>query len=409
MKNLRQLIIALLASIILFSCSVDINTSRGIAIMPESCDFGKLNIGNTDTINIEVRNLNTYPILIHNITTLTGSSDFKILPSILLPKTLNTDSFFTIAVEFAPKTAGLHAASFGISQSGSDGINYVSLSGIGIAVARIKLSETSYDFGKLFVGRTDAHDFDIQNTGTADLILSALTFSGSNADNYSITLGELPARITPGATFRITVHFTPQVAGTLPTTLKILHNAENESSPSIITIDGEGKKFEPLLDENFDYGSAPSNWTFSGGVWNWGTPTSGPGIDHTTGWGKCIATNINGNYSNRMSQDRDYVDSPTVDLRGTVTPQLSFWHWYHLERLYDRAYLQFSTNNGASWITITTFDGRITTWTLRTYSLTGYRTSSQFKVRWAFRSDSSATYDGWYVDDVLIIDTATPP
>ncbi len=87
---------------------------------------------------------------------------------------------------------------------------------------------------------------------------------------------------------------------------------------------------------------------------------------------------------------------------------LTFWNYHYIERSFDRAYLQVSVDNGVSWTTLTNFDNSVTSWTQRTYSLTAYKIATQFKIRWAFNSDSSVTYPGWYIDDVVIKESGAP-
>ena len=59
------------------------------------------------------------------------------------------------------------------------------------------------------------------------------------------------------------------------------------------------------------------------------------------------------------------------------------------------------SSNGGSWTEIGKVTGSQDTWTQVSYSLAAYAGQS-VQVRFRLTSDSSVTYDGWYVDDVSI-------
>ncbi len=77
---------------------------------------------------------------------------------------------------------------------------------------------------------------------------------------------------------------------------------------------------------NFDL--CNDGWTQYGSNSNWscGTPTNGPGSDHTSGSGKVWATNPGGNEANCADSS---LESPVINLSGAAGPlRLRFWHWY---------------------------------------------------------------------------------
>jgi hypothetical protein len=108
-----------------------------------------------------------------------------------------------------------------------------------------------------------------------------------------------------------------------------------------------------------------------------------------------------------------------IDLTEYESPRLSFWTRWDIEGNWDYGQFEVSTNNGSSWIPLEgeytepgvgsfqpngepLYDGVQSTWVKEEIRLTNYN-SSQFKVRFQFRSDGSVTRDGWYVDDIGII------
>jgi len=124
------------------------------------------------------------------------------------------------------------------------------------------------------------------------------------------------------------------------------------------------------------------------------------------------------------SKNGNYVNSATVtmtltnplNLTGYTNPRLSFQTKYDIESNVDYGQVQISTNNGSSWISLIgrytepgqgsfqpagepVYDGLENYWIKEDISLASY-ISSQFKVRFRLRTNSSNRRDGWYADDI---------
>jgi len=163
---------------------------------------------------------------------------------------------------------------------------------------------------------------------------------------------------------------------------------------------------------NYNAGGSPST------LWQWGTPTSGPGSAHsgTRVWG----TNLAGQYPNNANS---YLTSPLIQLPQGIPITLSFWHWYQMESYYDGGNVKISVNGGASWSILGSylnpypedaasstnagipnqpcFSGSNGGWQQVSFDLSSYA-GQQVLLRWHFGSDGSITYPGWYIDDVTI-------
>jgi len=141
--------------------------------------------------------------------------------------------------------------------------------------------------------------------------------------------------------------------------------------------------------------------------WAWGVPTSGPGAAH--GGNNVWATNLAGNYNN--SED-GYLTSPDIDLSGLAGQGIyfSWWQWLRTESGYDYASVEVSNDGGGSWTIIYgPFSGAIDPeWTKHYVLLDPSYAVSNFRVRFHFTSDSSVTYEGWYVDDLCIVGVPPP-
>lgn len=130
--------------------------------------------------------------------------------------------------------------------------------------------------------------------------------------------------------------------------------------------------------------------------WEWGVPTSGPG--HAASGEKLWATNLSGNYSNSSNS---YIESPVIDLSGYESAELTFTHWFTIENNYDKAFVRVSADGGSTWTDLAMYTNRIGLWDTPSLSLDEFL-GQEILIRFAFTSDSSVSYPGWYVDDVYV-------
>ena len=151
------------------------------------------------------------------------------------------------------------------------------------------------------------------------------------------------------------------------------------------------------------------------GLWQWGSPTSGPGNAHSgvNVW----ATNLSGDYGTNANYT---LDSPEIAI-GSDEPTLTFWHWYDTENSFDGGNVKISTDGGATWTVIEPVGGYPGTsnssnplypepifcghgqgfWEQVTFDLSTYAGQTA-SFRWHLGSDSSVQYPGWYIDDVEV-------
>ncbi|OYD15223.1 hypothetical protein CH333_06130 [candidate division WOR-3 bacterium JGI_Cruoil_03_44_89] len=128
-----------------------------------------------------------------------------------------------------------------------------------------------------------------------------------------------------------------------------------------------------------------------------------------------------GGYSNKVDA---VLISPEVNLDSLSF--LAFWHWIDVEIendtvAWDGGIVEMSTDGGNHWSQITPIGGypyRIEynpaspfvwntpcfsgffDWSLAQFKIEGYNGPAQFRLH--FGSDSYVTYEGWYIDDVIV-------
>lgn len=111
-----------------------------------------------------------------------------------------------------------------------------------------------------------------------------------------------------------------------------------------------------------------------------------------------VTDSPNGHYAN---DSNSWLQSPQIDLAGSNSPALTFWHRYVIESGYDKGYVEISTNWGTSWTALRSYTGTQSSWTAQTISLAAY-SGSTVLIRFRLESDYIVTYDGWYLDDIVI-------
>ena len=111
---------------------------------------------------------------------------------------------------------------------------------VGISVSKISVTPTAYDFGNVKVKRSKSASFVAKNTGTADLSISSLKLTGTDASVFAITSGSGSKTIKPGKSLTIKVAFKPTSQGAKSAKLEIISN-DPVSLMTTITLSGAGQ------------------------------------------------------------------------------------------------------------------------------------------------------------------------
>ncbi|HRI69515.1 MAG TPA: hypothetical protein PK156_35030 [Polyangium sp.] len=168
--------------------------------------------------------------------------------------------------------------------------------------------------------------------------------------------------------------------------------------------------------------------------WKRGMPASSTTCHGGT---NCFATNLS--LAGYSSCQTAALISPAIDLSKctgtTKVVTLSFWHYYEFEpgssgRWFDGGTLQFSADNGATWMDTTTnqaYQGVVNGTYANcnpTPTIAGHQAWSgtvpgggwvrvsvdlpttyfvpQFKFRFLFGADEAGNFRGWFIDDVAV-------
>lgn len=141
-------------------------------------------------------------------------------------------------VRFTPTAVGTRTATLSITTNDlGTPTATVALSGIGVQ-ALATLTPTSHSFGTVKARTNSApFAFTFQNTGSAVVTISSISFGGANANRFSQT-NNCGASLAIGASCTINVTFSPQQAGSYSATLQVRDNAAG--SPQSATLTGIG-------------------------------------------------------------------------------------------------------------------------------------------------------------------------
>ncbi len=113
-----------------------------------------------------------------------------------------------------------------------------------------------------------------------------------------------------------------------------------------------------------------------------------------------------GNYPNNADSS---LVSPLLDLSQAASVTLAFAHSYILERGYDYGVVEYSIDDGATWVRATAYTGTETTVAQARVQIDALAGQPRARIRFRLKSDNFSTADGWCIDDIRIIARSSDP
>ncbi len=231
--------------------------SPNISVIPTPLGFGPIDIGSVSSSQIiTISNSGSADLVVSiglsgvdvtqfNVTTGTCAS---------LSPTISPASNCSISITFAPTLVGAKSAALNIASNDPDTPNIsVALSGTGQAVgggggANIAVTPVSHDFGSVDVGSTSTpQTITINNTGTADLVVSSIALTGTDAAEFDVATGtcsSLSPTIAAASDCTIEVTLSPTSTGVKSAALSIASN-DGDTPNLSVTISGSGQAVPP--------------------------------------------------------------------------------------------------------------------------------------------------------------------
>ncbi len=163
---------------------------------------------------------------------------------------------------------------------------------------------------------------------------------------------------------------------------------------------------QTLWGDDFDDGNT-AGWTSGGPNNDWGvTNTESVSVPYS------LADSPAGDYSQRTNS---WIRAPALNLSGTRNARFEFRIKGRSEAGYDVLRLEVSTD-ASLWSsrpvrlagigTVSGVSGTLAEWTEALVDLSAYDGVGTLYVRFAFVTDWTNNYDGWYIDDVAVTTSA---
>ncbi len=234
---------------------------------PATVDFGRLLVGNRANGAVTCTNLGPGRLAISS-SGLTGGKvgDFTATQNRCVTP-LPPGRSCQFSVSFTPTAPGLRTTTLRVEHTGADGVELVTLRGIGIArTAAFSADPATVDFGEVLPrSTTPARTVTVTNFGNTPLVINTVTIVGAQAGDFTITATTCRgASLAPIATCVVRVTFRP--GHNLPAqrlaSLQFVDNASG--SPHTVGLRGTVKQPQILVNPAVLKGGQVTTVTGSG-------------------------------------------------------------------------------------------------------------------------------------------------
>ncbi len=216
---------------------------------PGSPAFGDVTDGQTIDIDVTLFNIDGNIVLTVFSATF-NNSVFAISPAsaVTLPVNIPVDGSVIVTLRFSPDAVQAETGTVSWVHNGINTPRVDSLSGTGVVAGTIALSvdPSSHDFGTQKTTVATAEKlFTVENTGTVDVIISAVNFAAPFSTGG--TTLSLPLTLTPGSTDQFGVIFTPTAEGDITKAAGASVVSDAATDPVDIELTGEGILIVPAF------------------------------------------------------------------------------------------------------------------------------------------------------------------
>ena len=207
-----------------------------IEASPAAVGFGAIAPAGQTTQPLTIRNTGAAPLTITAVAI--AAPEFQLI-GVVVPLTIQPQSSASWTLRFSAAAVGSYSSALVVtSNDPANPTLRVPLSGTAAGVEqapRIRLSESTIDFGGVKVGDTSDRTITISNTGNTPLVVESI-----RSDNGRFTLPASTSFTLPvGTLFDLRVVFRPSSAG--PQTGVILIQSNDPTSPTRLTVSGAGQ------------------------------------------------------------------------------------------------------------------------------------------------------------------------
>jgi len=207
--------------------------------------------------------------------------------------------------------------------------------------------------------------------------------------NGSFLYSNIASFVTDSLTFNFTVGAGAPINSAIKATLKVKLNDTNTVYIQDVYIAVGGGNI--VLLDSAENGI--SRWTPLGG---WGLTTS-----QSYSPSNSFADSPTGNYTN--STTRSLTLTTALNVSAAPIVLISYWYKHTIDIL-DNAYVEVSTDNGATWQSAKFYNGTVGSWTRDVIDITSLAAgSTNMKIRFSMISNGTLSADGIYIDNIKIV------
>jgi len=202
-------------------------TAAALTVTPTTIAFGSVAVGSEQSQTIHVENTGGESA---SISKLTVSGTGVSVSGITAPMTLAAGQTANLTVSYKPVATGTLAGSVSIASNATDpsvvvGINATATS------STLAATPSSVSFGNVAVGSDTTQTIRLQNIGTSQVTISAITPSVSSIAISGVTL---PIKLAAGTSATLTAAYKPTAAGSVAGKITVTSNAVG--SPTIVDL-----------------------------------------------------------------------------------------------------------------------------------------------------------------------------
>jgi hypothetical protein len=317
-----------------------LGTQPGLAASPTAVNFKGVVVGNSGTASINLSNTGTAAVTVSQAAA--SGAGFTIIGS-PAGQTIQPGQSLSFTAQFSPTSVGSASGSVSVASNAPNSPLTIVLSGTGTQ-PQIAAIPSNAPFGSVTVGNSNSQTITVTNGGTANLVISQGTVTGSG---FHLSGLSAPLTIPAGSNATFNAVFTPTGAGTVAGSISLSSDAPN--SPYVIGLSGTGVAGTQLLTFNvssLSFGSVnvgstsnlPATLTNTGNANVTITSSSISGAGFTVSGissGESLSPNqslpitvqfaptVAGAVSGNLNLVSNATNSPTVSLSGTGTQQVS--------------------------------------------------------------------------------------
>ena len=235
-----------------------------IALSDTSLDFGDVELGSSADRTLRIYNVGGLELGVDSLT-VDNPEEFSVV-SPTSPDTIAVGDSLEVTLRFTPSAVGLRSGTLTIYSNDPDNPDTtVALSGNGVVIPDIALSQISIDFDGVAIGDSSSVALWVYSVGTDTLEVTGLVATG----DYSAVPGQtLPAPVAPRDSLEVTVTFKPSVEGPISGMLTITSNDPDSPDTTVALFgDGFGMPEIALSDTLLDFGAVEIDSSASQTLW----------------------------------------------------------------------------------------------------------------------------------------------